>query len=137
MEAILAYLGEELAVALLAAEQTDEQHSGAVDGEQGANAVELGGKDLEDDQGKGELRQGGAHVGAFEGSLGGADLDHLVRGQDGRAGAVHPQAVAVGCVPLEHIVSEHYFSDGERLERPTSNMMVVDDDGGDSIRCWS
>ena len=48
---------------------------GAVDGEEGADGVELRGEDLEDDEGEGELREGRAHVGALEGALGGADLD--------------------------------------------------------------
>ncbi|KKA20504.1 hypothetical protein T310_5492 [Rasamsonia emersonii CBS 393.64] len=101
MQAVVVDLAEELAVALLAAEQADQEHAGAVDGEQGADAVELGGEDLEHDQGERELGQGGAYVGALEGTLGGAHLDHLVRGEHGRAGAVHAQAVAVGGMPLQ------------------------------------
>lgn len=100
LEASVVDLGEELAVALLAAEQADQEHAGAVDSEQGADAVELGGEDLEHDQGEGELGQGGAHVGALEGPLGGAHLDHLVRREHGRAGAVQAQTVAVGGIPL-------------------------------------
>ncbi|KXH37567.1 hypothetical protein CSIM01_07495 [Colletotrichum simmondsii] len=66
---------EELAVALVPAEDGDEHDGGAVDGEQGADGVELRGEDFEDDEGEGELGEGCAHVGAFEGSLGGADFD--------------------------------------------------------------
>lgn len=67
--------GEELAVALVAAVDCDEHDGGAVDGEEGSDGVELGREDLEDDEGEGELREGGAHVGALKGPLGGADLD--------------------------------------------------------------
>lgn len=78
--------GEELAVALVAAVGGDEGDGGGVDGEEGADGVELGGEDLEDDEGEGELGEGGAHVGSFEGALGGADLDEpgwVVRVVDG------------------------------------------------------
>ena len=70
----MALHGEELAVALVPAVDGDEEDSGAVDGEEGANGVEFGREDLEDDEGKGELAEGGARVGAFEGALGGPDL---------------------------------------------------------------
>lgn len=66
---------EELPVALVAAVDGDQHDGGAVDGEEGADGVELGVEDLEDDEGKGELRDGGAQVGALKGALGGADLD--------------------------------------------------------------
>ncbi|TFB00297.1 hypothetical protein CCMA1212_007962 [Trichoderma ghanense] len=66
---------EELAVALVAAPDGDKQDGGAKGGEEGADAVELLGEDLEDDEGEGEDAEGGAHVGAFEGALGGADFD--------------------------------------------------------------
>lgn len=67
--------GEELAVALVAAVYGYEHDGGAVDGKEGADGVELGREDLEDDEGEGELAEGGAHVGALEGALGGPDLD--------------------------------------------------------------
>ena len=66
---------EELAVALVAAEDGDEHDGGAVDGEEGADGVELGREDLEDDQSERELRQRRPHVRPLEGALGGADLD--------------------------------------------------------------
>lgn len=66
---------EELAVALVPPVHGDEEDGDAVDGEEGADGVELGREDLEDDEGEGELAEGGAHVGAFERALGGADLD--------------------------------------------------------------
>lgn len=67
--------GEELALALIAAVDGDEEDGGAIGGEEGADGVELRGEDLEDDERKGELPEGGAHVGALKGALGGADLD--------------------------------------------------------------
>lgn len=66
---------EELAVALVAAVHGHDHDGGAVGREEGAGGVELGREDLEDDEGEGELGEGGAHVGAFKGALGGADLD--------------------------------------------------------------
>lgn len=83
--------GEELPVALVAAVDGDQQHAGPVQREQGADGVEVGREDLEDDEGEAELGQGGPHVRALEGALRGADLDELVRGEDDGAGAVHPQ----------------------------------------------
>ena len=74
-EAVLVLCGEELALALVAAVDGDEQDGDAVGGEEGANGVELLGEDLEDDEGEGELPESGAHVGALEGALRGADLD--------------------------------------------------------------
>lgn len=72
---------EELAVALVPPVHGDEEDGDAVDGEEGADGVELGREDLEDDEGEGELAEGGAHVGAFERALGGADLDEPRRGE--------------------------------------------------------
>jgi hypothetical protein len=66
---------EELAVALEAAVHGNEENGEAVDGKEGADGVELLGEDLEDDEREGELAEGGAHVGALEGALGGADFD--------------------------------------------------------------
>lgn len=75
--------GEELPMTFVAAVHGDEHDGGAVDGEEGADGVELGGEDFEDDEGEGELAEGGPHVGAFEGALGGADLDESGGGMDG------------------------------------------------------
>lgn len=103
MKAILADLREELAVTLLAAEEADDQHPGAIDGEQCSDAVELGCKDLEDDEGEGELRKRRADVGAFESPLGSAHLNDLVLGQGDGAGAVHAQAIPVSGTTLEDV----------------------------------
>ena len=73
-DAVAGLCGEELAVALVATVDGDEEDGGAVDGEEGADGVELGGEDLEDDEGEGELAEGGAHVGALKGALRGSDL---------------------------------------------------------------
>jgi hypothetical protein len=55
MKAILPNFGEELSITLLAAEQADDQDASPVDGEQGPDAVKLGGEDPQDDESKGEL----------------------------------------------------------------------------------
>ena len=52
---IVADLRKELLVPLLSSQKADEQDAGAVDGEEGADGVELCGEDLEDDEGEGEL----------------------------------------------------------------------------------
>lgn len=93
---------EELAVALVAAVDGDEHDGGAVDGEEGADGVELGREDLEDDEGEGELAQGRAHVGALKGALGCADLDEFIGGEDYGAGAVEAEVEVVFGVGLEH-----------------------------------
>ena len=89
MQPILANLREELLVALLPTQEAGEQHAGAVYGEEGADAVELAREDLEHDEREAELRERGAHVGAFERALEGAHFDKLVVGEDHGAGAVH------------------------------------------------
>jgi hypothetical protein len=71
------HLVKELAIALLSPIRTEQQQSYGVGGEKCADGVEFRGEDLEDDEGETELREGGADVCAFEGPLGGADLDQL------------------------------------------------------------
>lgn len=71
---VLAYLAEELPVPLHASEGAHAQDTGAIDGEEGADGVELRGEDLEDDEGEAELGDGGAEVGAFECALRRSDL---------------------------------------------------------------
>lgn len=80
---------------MLAAEQTSEEDAGAVDCEQSTNGVEFGGEDLEHDEGKGELADCGADIGALESSLCCANLDQLIAGEDDGAGAVQMQTVSV------------------------------------------
>lgn len=70
---------EELAVALVAAVDGDEEDGGAKGGEEGADGVELLGEDFENNEGEGEEAEGGSHVGALKGSLGGADFDESVK----------------------------------------------------------
>ncbi|KAH9867723.1 hypothetical protein IAQ61_008318 [Plenodomus lingam] len=53
-----------------------------VHGKQRPDAIKLGGKDLEHDECEAELADGGAHVGAFKGALGGADFDKFGGGED-------------------------------------------------------
>lgn len=69
---------KELAMALVAAVHGDEENGGAKGSEEGADGVELFGKDLEDDEGEGEEAQGGAHISALKGALGGADFNESV-----------------------------------------------------------
>ena len=90
MQAVLADLGEELLVALLTSKEAREQDPGAVDGEQGADAVELGREDLEHHQRKGELAQRGAYVGSFERSLRRPYLDEFVIRQHHRSSSMRP-----------------------------------------------
>lgn len=105
LNAIISQLGEELSVSLRAAEKPNNEDAGAVDGEERTDTVELGGEDLEHDEGKGELGEGSPNVGAFEGSLGSAHLDNLIRSQHRRAGTVHSQAVSIGRPSLSELVS--------------------------------
>lgn len=78
MNAVIAHHRKELSIALGAAEQTDDQDTGAVDGEQRTNTVELGGEDFEDDQSKRELGERCPNVGTFKGSLGSTNLNNLI-----------------------------------------------------------
>lgn len=55
VDAIVPYLREKLAVALLAAEETDEQHPSPVDSKQGTNTIKFGREDPQDDECEGEL----------------------------------------------------------------------------------
>lgn len=103
VNAILSHLREELSVSLGAAEQSNDQDTGTVDGEQRTDTVELGGEDLEHDEGKGELGEGRSNVGTFEGPLGSAHLDNLICGQHCRAGSVHSQVVSVGRPSLSEL----------------------------------
>lgn len=127
MKAVLPNLGEELAVTLLAAEEADDEHAGAVDGEQGPDAVELGGEDLEDDEGEGELRQRRADVGPLERPLGSAHVDDLVLGQGDGAGSVHAQPIPVSGTTLGEVSNcpeQAYRRDaGRRGLLLTSNMV--------------
>lgn len=73
--AVRLHVTKELAVALVPTVNGDEHDGSAVHGEEGADSVELGGEDLEDDEGKRKLGEGGAHVGALKGALSSTDLD--------------------------------------------------------------
>jgi hypothetical protein len=61
--------GEELALSLVSSVDGDEKNPNSVGSKEGANGVELLGKNLENDEGKGELSQGRAHIGTFESAL--------------------------------------------------------------------
>jgi hypothetical protein len=89
---------------LLPAQDAREQDARAVHGEQRADGVELGREDLEHDERKRELPDGGADVGALEGALRRPDLDQLGPGQHDGARAVQAQVVSVcGMAALEHV----------------------------------
>ena len=74
---LIPHLREKLLIPLLPPIRAHEQHSRPIHGEQRADAIEFRGEDLQDDQREGELRQGSAHVCAFEGALSGADFDQF------------------------------------------------------------
>jgi hypothetical protein len=62
------------------------------------DAVEFTSENLQDHESEAELAQGGADVGALEGTLGGADFDEFLGGEDDGAGAVEAEVVAGGGV---------------------------------------
>lgn len=70
---------KELSIALVATIRADQQDSRAKRGREGSDGVEFRGKDLEHNQGKGELAQGSAHIGTFKGPLSSANLDQSGR----------------------------------------------------------
>lgn len=57
MQSILAYVAKELLVALLSAEQADQECANSIQSEQGSDRIELGGEDLEYDECEGELSE--------------------------------------------------------------------------------
>ncbi|KAM6486124.1 hypothetical protein HDV62DRAFT_267245 [Trichoderma sp. SZMC 28011] len=73
---------EELAMALVAAVHGDKEDGGAKRGEESTDGIKLFGEDLEDDEREGEEAQGGAHVSAFKGTLGGADFNESVETEE-------------------------------------------------------
>lgn len=86
---ILSNLTKELSISLIPSIQAHQQDPNTVCSEEGADRVEFRSEDLEDDQGEGELAQGGTDVGSFEGTLGGAHFDEseiCVRVKKGRKG---------------------------------------------------
>jgi hypothetical protein len=66
---------------LLPPKQTDEEYPRAVDREQRSDGVEFSRKDLEHNQGKRELPDGGAHICAFKRPLRCANLDQFRAGE--------------------------------------------------------
>jgi hypothetical protein len=127
VQPVLSHLGEELSVALLPPEQTRAEHPRPVHGEERADAVELRREDLEDDQRKGELAEGGADVGALERALCRPDLDELVGAQDDGSRPVQTEVVPVCCMSALCCCQSCYA----RLFSPvvacvlTSNMVVA------------
>lgn len=87
-----------IALTLLATEQTGEEDTDSIDGEQRANRVELGGEDLEHDKRKRELADCRAHIGALKRALGRPNLNQLIACQYNGAGAMQMQSVSVFCV---------------------------------------
>lgn len=76
---IISYLTEELPVSDPAPIGADKHHCHAIDGEEGADAVEFGCEDLENDEGECKLGDSRADVGALEGALSSADFDEPER----------------------------------------------------------
>lgn len=75
IQSILPHLTEKLPVSDPAPVGTDKHYRHAIDGEEGADAVEFGCEDLEDDEGERKLRDSCADVGALKGALSSADFD--------------------------------------------------------------
>lgn len=70
----------QLRLTLLPPEQADDQDASAIDSKQRADGIELGGENLKDYQGKRELPDRCADVGALEGALCRPDLNQLFAG---------------------------------------------------------
>lgn len=104
-------------------EPSGEEDPGAVDREQGADAVELGREDSQNHEREGELRQRRADVCAFERSLGGAHFDQLLRRQDHGSSAVESKVVPISSVWL-HAVSDAHFGIAVSPEL-TSNILIL------------
>lgn len=69
-----------MSIPLIPPVQTHKQHPHAIRSEQGADRVEFGCEDFEDDEREGELPECSANVRPFEGALRGADFDEPERG---------------------------------------------------------
>lgn len=95
-------------VPLMPPEPSGEEDTGAVDGEQGADTIELGREDSQNDESEGELRQRRADVCPFERPLGGPDFNQLLRRQDHGSSAVESKVIPISCVWL-HAVSDARF----------------------------
>lgn len=79
IQAIFPHFTEELPVSNPAPIGADKHYCHAIDGEEGADAVEFGCEDLEDDEGECKLRHSCADVGALKGALSSADFDEPER----------------------------------------------------------
>jgi hypothetical protein len=95
-KASLIQLTKELFIPLLSSKQAHDKHTSSICGIQGTDSVELRGENLEHDECKGELADCCADIGSFKGTLGGADFDDFVGGEDDGVGAVETEAVALG-----------------------------------------
>lgn len=80
---------------LLPSKQAYAQDARAVHSEQGADAVELGREDLQNDKGEAELPDGCSDVSTFECSLRRTNFDELGGGKDDGVCAVHAQMIPV------------------------------------------
>lgn len=95
---------EELAMALVAAVHGDKEDGGAKRGEESTDGIKLFGEDLEDDEREGEEAQGGAHVSAFKGTLGGADFNEFFACQHHGPSSMEPEVHALLWMRPEHDV---------------------------------
>lgn len=100
VDAIRSHLGKELFVSLLTTEETDYEHTRSINRKQGTDAVELATEYFEHDEGKGELGQGSANVGAFKGTLGCANFDNLIGGQRNGTSAVQAEVISISSATL-------------------------------------
>lgn len=84
----------------MSSNQAYEQDGRAIYRKERTDAVELGGKDLQDHECEGELREGRSDVGAFECPLRGTDLDQLWRRQYDRPSAMISEVITVRSMHL-------------------------------------
>jgi hypothetical protein len=80
---------------LLAPKEADEEDASSKHRKEGSDRVELSREDFKHNQGKRELPNRRANVGAFKRALGCANLDELGAGQYDGVGAVSAQLVVV------------------------------------------
>lgn len=139
VQPILAHLREELLVSwqrqpqlplrrasltLLSPEQTDEENPSPVHRKQRADGVELGREDLQHNERKRELSNGGADVRSFKRSLCCPDLDQFTAGQHDRACAVLAQTISVGYITALQSVSMVDKTSQRSLTSNTLNMVL-------------
>lgn len=87
----------------MSSNQAYEQDGSAIDCKERTDAVELGGKDLQDHECEGELREGRSDVGALERPLRCTDLDQLRRRENDRPSAMISEVITVRSMHLTDV----------------------------------